>query len=169
MQFRLLNPNSEEDINDLQKILVAAPSYHILVEGDLPGPCVALETLQELPLNKSSDDKHVFAIHHSGKLIGCFDMVKDFPHVKIAFIGLLLFVESEQGKSHGVEALQYIERLASQWGCTHLRIAVIETNRRALAFWTREGFTELYRKPSDRYTGDAIFMERALSSFCPES
>jgi GNAT superfamily N-acetyltransferase len=101
-------------------------------------------------------------MQHSGRLIGCFDIVRGYPDSKIAFIGLLLFVESEQGKSHGVEALQYIECLAGQWGCTRLRIAVIETNKRALSFWTREGFVELYRKPSDRYTGDVVFMERAL-------
>lgn len=129
MQFRLLNPNFVEDVNDLQKILEAAPKYHILVEGGLPGPDAAMEALHELPPDKSSDDKYLFGMQHSGRLIGCFDIVRGYPDSKIAFIGLLLFVESEQGKSHRVEALQYIECLAGQWGCTSLRIAVIESNK----------------------------------------
>jgi hypothetical protein len=43
-----------------------------------------------------------------------------------------------------------------------LRLAVIDTNVRALHFWKREGFNELYRKATSKYTGAAIVMETAL-------
>jgi GNAT superfamily N-acetyltransferase len=162
LTFHDLHPDSAEDINDLQKVLMAAVDYYLLVEGKSPGPDAAMEVLQELPPGKLQSDKYVYGIQYSGKLIGCFDLVRAYSNPETAFIGLLLLVESEQRKSYGVKALEYIERLAGQWGCICLRIAVIENNRRALAFWAREGFSELYRKPSNRYIGDAIIMERNL-------
>jgi diamine N-acetyltransferase len=163
MQYHRLYPGSEDDINDLQKIFEAATSYYIQMEGNPPGPNAALEALQKLPPGKIADDKYFFGIKLSSEFIGCFDVVRDYPELKIAFIGLLLFVESEQSKSHGVQALQYIKSMARQWGCFTLRIAVIANNQRALTFWKREGFIELYRKPSEQYSSDAIIMEYALT------
>lgn len=158
LQYHKLKPESENDVNNLQKILMAAPGYHLLIEGSLPGIDYALESLQELPPGKSIEDKYFYGIKKSDNYIGCFDLVRDYPETKIAFIGLLLFIESEQNKSYGVQALQNIKNMAGQWGCTSLRLAVIENNHRALAFWKREGFVELYRKPSERYSRNAVFM-----------
>lgn len=105
MKYYRLDPNSECDVNNLQKILMAAPNYYLLLEGNLPGPNEALESLRELPPGKIENDKYFFGIQHSGKFIGFFDVVRNYPKAKIAFIGLLLFVESEQCKSHGVSSL----------------------------------------------------------------
>ena len=163
LQYQQLIPESENDVNNLQKILMAAPAYHLLIEGNLPGTGAALESLQELPPGKSIDDKYFYGIKTSDNYIGCFDLIRGYPESKIAFIGLLLLIESEQNKSYGVKALQYIKNMAAQWGCTCLRLVVIENNQRALAFWKREGFIELYKKTSEKYSSDAIFMEYALT------
>jgi GNAT superfamily N-acetyltransferase len=164
VEYRLLHRSSEKDIVDLQNVVMGAPRYYLLVEGKSPGPEAAIEVLQELPPGTSASDKYVFLVEYSGLPIGCVDVVRGYPNSEVAFIGLLLFVETEQGKSHGVAALRYIERLADQWGCVRLRIAVVENNLRALAFWRREGFSELYRKQSDRFTGDVIVMERFMDN-----
>jgi GNAT superfamily N-acetyltransferase len=68
-------------------------------------------------------------------------------------------IESEQNKSYGVQVLQYIKTLAKQWGCTCLRLGVIEKNQRALAFWKREGFIELSKQPYKLYSCNVILME----------
>jgi len=146
---------------------MAAPGYYLLLEGKLPGPDEALKELRDLPPGKSKGDKYFYGIERTGKYIGCFDLVQDYPEPKIGFIGLLLFVEPEQGKSHGAQVLKYIKRIAGKWGSTRLRVAVVGKNRRALNFWKREGFVELYRKPSERYSDDVIVMEAALTTSTP--
>ncbi|MFC7419471.1 hypothetical protein ACFQNF_06220 [Iodobacter arcticus] len=41
-----------------------------------------------------------------------------------------------------------------------LKVTVIAANNTAaLAFWQREGFVELHRKPTEGFTADAIVME----------
>ncbi len=68
-QYHRLSKESENDVNRLQKILMAAPSYHLLKEGNLPGTDAALKALQELPPGKSEGDKYFFGIKRSGDYI----------------------------------------------------------------------------------------------------
>jgi diamine N-acetyltransferase len=162
LQYHRLSPESENDVNNLQSILMAAPGYHLLLEGKLPDPDAALKELKESPSGKAESDKYFFGIQLSGKYIGCFDLIRNYPDSKTAFIGLLLLIESEQNKSYGVQVLQYIKTLAKLWGCTSLRLGVIENNQRALAFWKREGFLELSKQAYKQYSCNVIIMEYAM-------
>lgn len=160
--YRPLSFNAPTDVNELQTLLEAASDYYLLVEGKRPGPGAAARVLTLLPPGTSMSDKHTLGIESSGKLIGCLDVIKGYPAPETAFIGLLLFPESERGRSRGVDALKHAEALAGEWGCRRLELAVVDTNMRALKFWKREGFSEFHRKPSERHIGDAIFMERTV-------
>jgi GNAT superfamily N-acetyltransferase len=90
------------------------------------------------------------------------DLIRGYPEPHIAFLGLLLFSETHQGQGLGKLALTHIANLSRSWGCTALRLSVIDKNLQALAFWQREGFIEMYRKPTTQFTGDAIVMQRSL-------
>ena len=158
-----LSANSVDDVRELQAVLAAAPGYSLLMEGKQPTPSAAEELFAARPPGKSLADKFVLGFYGASGMFGCADVIRYYPTQQVAFIGLLLLVEAEQGKSYGVHALQHIKDMAKSWGCTGLRIAVIEHNTRALAFWRREGFTEIYRKPSSDFTGQAIVMERDTS------
>lgn len=153
---------ADEDIRLLQSVLEGAPSYSLLVEGRPPQPRAAIEMMAALPPGRTHDDKVVVLFCDEGGAIGCADVIRGYPEGHVAFIGLLLFVEAAQGKSWGCQALREIEVLGASWDCTLMRIAVIEHNVRALAFWQREGFVEILRKPAPGFTGQAIVMERAL-------
>lgn len=85
-----------------------------------------------------------------------------YPDTDIAFIGLLLFREGFQGRGFGPRVLRLAEAIGTGWRCRALRIAALDTNPRAFAFWEREGFIELLRKPAMDFAGHAIVMERAL-------
>jgi len=158
-----LRVNNEDDIAVLQSLLDAAPAYSLIVEGELPSPSAAKEMFEALPPGKTAADKFVFEIRSQAGPIGCVDFIRGYPEEHVAFIGLILLIESAQGRSYGPQALCLLETLAKSWDCTTIRIAVIDTNVRALAFWHREGFVELVRKDSVGFTGAAIIMERSLT------
>jgi GNAT superfamily N-acetyltransferase len=162
--IRKLDGGRAADVADLQNILCGAPGYALLVEGRPPPVDAATELIQELPAGKGAKDKFVFAFDCNGEPIGCVDLVRGYPGPEIAYLGLLLFIESAQGCGFGPWALCFVEETITSWGCTKLRLAVIETNRRALAFWAREGFIEIHRRVLPGYTGKAIVMERAARS-----
>ena len=160
--LRQLDACDAADVAALQHILEAEPAYGVTVSGALPSSSAAQEMFEALPPAKSAADKFVFEIRSQAGAIGCVDFVRGYPEARTAFIGLLLLVETAQGQSHGPQVLRLLEAMATEWGCSVMRIAVIETNTRALAFWRREGFVELYRKASAGFTGAAIVMERAV-------
>ncbi|MBJ9625861.1 GNAT family N-acetyltransferase [Burkholderia multivorans] len=160
--LRLIDRQHSSDIERLQTVLEGAPGYSLAVEGRLPSPGAAIDVLNALPPGKDYADKFVYEIAHDGEAVGCLDMVRGYPETDIAFIGLLLFREESQGRGFGPQVLQIAEAICTDWRCRALRIAVIDTNPRALEFWKREGFIELLRKPAIDYAGQAIVMERGL-------
>ena len=160
MTVRQLHASSRADLRDVQQIHDAAPAFCLLVEGRLPPSTAAEELFAALPTGKTGADKFVLGFYSPAGAIGCADIIRGYPEPDVAFIGLLLFSESAQARGLGPIALQHIYALAAEWGCRRIRLAVIDKNERAASFWRREGFAELYRKPSPAHTGDAIVMER---------
>lgn len=146
----------------LQGLLEAAPDYSLTVEGRLPSPTDGIEAFRALPAGKERKDKLIGTYLYQDIPIGCVDLVRGHPEPHIAFLGLLLFAKARQRHGHGVAALRHIKELARAWSCTTLRLAVIDTNFQAFRFWKREGFIEIHRKPTTKYTGAAIIMETAL-------
>lgn len=160
--FRPCRADDPADVAAVQALLEAAPDYALRVEGRLPRPGDALEALADLPPGVQPEAKLFGVYWQADERVGCLDLVRGYPEPTVAYLGLLLFAERVHGRGLGTEALAHAESLARGWGCTALRLAVIETNLPALRFWRRRGFRELYRKPMPRFTGEAIVMERAL-------
>ena len=163
LSYQRLSPHNESDVRSYQAVLEQAPGYYLTVEGQLPESDAARKDLNLLPEGKSLEDKHSVLIQYRAETVGCMDIVRGYPSATTAFIGLLLFTESHQGRGLGAGVLEYVRSLALSWGCTHLRIAVISTNVRAFGFWRREGFIEIKRGKNNRFTGESVVMEAALS------
>jgi GNAT superfamily N-acetyltransferase len=162
LEFRLFHPDSAQDAATLFGLMDQAREYFLLVEGKLPTIEDAAKDLFALPPGKQLQDKCYAGYWKDGALVGCMEIVRGYPEPDIAYLGLLLFGEAHQGQGYGVVAMTHIRELAHSWGCTRLRLAVIDKNVRGLRFWQRQGFVELYRKPRPEFTGDAIVMQRAL-------
>jgi GNAT superfamily N-acetyltransferase len=162
LTFHPLSATSEADVAALNQLLQQAPGYALTVQGRLPTLADAREALQAVPPGKGRADKLFGGYMLQGRLVGCADLIRGHPEPHIAFLGLLLLAETHQRQGLGPQALVHLHTVARGWGCTQLRLAVIDQNVAALHFWQREGFAELYRKPTTGFTGDAVMMRRAL-------
>jgi len=157
---RLLARASNNDTADILRIFMDAPSYTQLVEGRPPSATDVDDFFDGMPEGKDARDKFALGFSIGAEMIGCADVIRSYPTRDCAFIGLLLFSEAHQGRGHGKRALHLIEDIAIHWRCSKIRLAVISTNPRALAFWKRESFDILQRKDNPRFTGQVIVMER---------
>ncbi|MBF0410346.1 MAG: GNAT family N-acetyltransferase [Candidatus Riflebacteria bacterium] len=160
--FRELSEQVPDDIKNVQTVFDAAPQYHLLVEGRIAASDAAIKAMSDLPPGKLRIDKIFGCYFLDSSPVGCLDIVRGYPESYIAFIGLLLFDENHQGLGFGKQAMKYITDIAHSWQCHVLRIGVVETNSRAVKFWKREGFSEIYRKSNHEFTGDIIVMEKHL-------
>lgn len=162
MEFRLLRHDEPEDVTQLFGLFEQAREYSLLVEGRLPTLEEAQQELLDCPPGKALEDKFFGGYWLNDRLVGCADLIRGYPEPQIAYLGLLLFAQSCQGQGLGTKALVQLVEMARSWGCNHMRLAVIDTNPRALAFWQREGFCEIYRKATQAFTGDAIVMQKPI-------
>lgn len=96
----------------------------------------------------------------SFKWFGCIKLLKAYPDPDIAFLGLLLFKNRYQNQGLGQHALKFICKLIQEWSAHTLRIAVVENNNRALNFWKKQDFQEMYRKKSEEFIQNVIVMEQ---------
>ena len=163
LSVRLLNADCSADLDDLQSVFEAAPSFGLLHGGKPPSPTAAQDLFTSLPPDKQRSDQFVYGFYDQNNcIVACAEVINGYPDASIAFIGLLLFAEFAQGQSNGPWAVDQLAAISATWGCSLFRIAVLENNPRALAFWQREGFVELYRKPSPEFDDIAICLERAI-------
>ena len=86
------------------------------------------------------EDKFVLAVLEGEELLGCVDLIRGYPTPDTAYLGLLLLKECRQGRGIGSQVVLQLMEMAANWGCTNMRLGVIETNLPALYFWTKHGF-----------------------------
>jgi len=161
--YRKITASNNTDIKRLQLVLESAPNYYLTIQGTRPSSDEAFSELTSSPKGLPFENKSFYLIEQDTKAIGCFDILKGYPSKKVAFIGLLLFVESQQGNGLGSRALKFALSLAIKWQLEKIQIAVVQNNHQALDFWEKEGFVELYRQESDDYLAPIIVLELELN------
>ncbi|GGP26337.1 GNAT family N-acetyltransferase [Silvimonas amylolytica] len=162
MQMRRRDRHAEGDEAALQAVFDAAPTYSLLVEGQLPQPDAARQALDALPPGVGYDDKFVQLLIDGSEVIGAVDLIRGYPDRHCAWLGLLLLVENRQRQGWGAKAFEQVLHTAHRWQCTEMRLGVVACNTVALCFWQALGFVEIERRDVDGYTDEVIVMRRAL-------
>ncbi len=157
-----LNGDSLE-MAELQRVLEEAPEFSYRVTGCPPQPADAQSTYSALPDGKTYDDKYVYGVFLDDKMVGCIDVIRDYPTNGVAWIGLLLVSEKLHGQGIGKRAFQLLRSEIHSWdGGKAIQLAVVSTNDRALPFWKKMGFRETGKRTSYRYNqveAESIRME----------
>ena len=155
-----------EEMAELQRVIEAAPTYAELITGVPPGLADAQSTYSVLPEGKAYDDKFVFGVYRGATMVGCADLIRDYPDRGTALLGLLLIAEPYQGQGIGRVAYQQLEAFIRSWNtCSRVRIGVVRTNERVLPFWSKLGFvpsgeTKPYRY--DHVVSETIILTKSL-------
>jgi GNAT superfamily N-acetyltransferase len=157
-----LTSESARDCANVLRVFMEAPSYTELVEGRSPSTEDVDDFFFGRPVGKDAAYKSVFGFFVGRDMIGCADVVRSYPTDDCVWIGLMLLSEAHQGRGYGKAALGLLIEMANEWGYRTAQLAVVATNWRACAFWQREGFEEIRRASTSRFTGDLIVMERPI-------
>jgi GNAT superfamily N-acetyltransferase len=162
LTVRPLTSDLHNDRENVLRVFAESPLYIKLVEGRLPSAEDVDDFFYGKPLNKDAAYKSVFGFYVGTDMVGCADVIRAYPTDDCVWIRLLLFSEKHQGRGYGKTALALLDAVALDWGCSKMRLAANSPNLRALAFWQREGFTELYRTTNPRFIGELVVMERPI-------
>lgn len=140
MLIRALSP-----INDLDRVTrfyADAPDYWELAEGIAPGPTKAMEFFTDTPPGCDPDASHRPGLFQEEQLCGIGELSFGFPAAGDAYLGFMMLGPWARGAGLGREFLEHMESVARENHATNLFLAVLESNPRGHAFWTREGFLD---------------------------
>ena len=126
---------------ELQAFYERCRDYFELVTGQPPSPTEARELLAAVPKGKTLEDKFVLGLFDApGHLVGVLDVIRDFPHPREWYLGLLLFEPTLRGQKLGDRVYHRLEDWVRAQGGLAIHLAVEEVNPGALRFWERMGF-----------------------------
>lgn len=142
LTLRLLTGQPAE-MEALQRVLEAAPSYFLRVTGQPPGLAEAQSTYTRLPPEKTYADKFVWGLYAGEAMIGCADVIRGYPARQKAVIGLLLLAQPWQRRGLGRAFAVLVEEAIGGWPEIEcLRLGVATSNFGAHAFWHKLGYRE---------------------------
>ncbi|MGW8364611.1 GNAT family N-acetyltransferase [Streptomyces wedmorensis] len=79
------------------------------------------------------------------------------------WLGLLMVHADEHRTGHGRRLAAYVEDRFRTAGRTGLRLAVLENNPKALAFWTSLGYEETARRPDLTHGRPCVVLRKPLA------
>ena len=143
IEIRELNKsNSEEIVNLLNNCI----DYFELVEGEKPNINTTKGILEDLPSEKTIDDKKVFGFYDNQELIALVDFIKGYKTLDEGIIGLFLVDERKRNLGIGKYVHQEIIKVAQSYSLKKLRIGVAESDKVACILWKELGYGEIERK-----------------------
>lgn len=145
---------SSPDQVAIQRLLVRCSDYSLLIDGKPTPPDAAQDLLATLPAGKTPCHKEVLGIYKRQRLLGIVDLIRDFPHHKTWYIGLLLIDPDYRNRGLGTAIIQSLKRILASRGVHSLRLSVATHNWDALLFWDTLGFRRIPGRPAkDKSTG----------------
>lgn len=136
--FREISTKDKDKVMDLYK---NCNDFFELTEGIKPDNCE--ELFNDVPPNKTIEDKFLYGIFDKDILVGVIDIVADFPEKGEWIIGLLLLSPSVRGIGLGNKIHDLIKEMVENEGGEKLRVGVIEENTKALIFWGKIGYKQI--------------------------
>jgi ADP-ribose pyrophosphatase YjhB (NUDIX family)/GNAT superfamily N-acetyltransferase len=152
-------------LTELTALYASNREFHAL-SGDFPDPDairpeqVAAALADEL----AHPDAEVLLARSAGRLVGTAITLAHHPDPADPdpWIGLLMVDAEVQRQGHGKELASLVEDRFRAAGRTAVRLAVLDHNRRGLAFWTSLGYEVVARRPDRRLGRPCTILRKVL-------
>jgi ribosomal protein S18 acetylase RimI-like enzyme len=152
-------------LTELTALYASNRDFHAL-SGDFPDPAgirpeqVATALAGELV----NPDVEALLARSAGRLAGVVITLAHHPDPADPdpWIGLLMVDAGMQRQGHGRRLVSLVEDRFRAAGRTALRLAVLENNLRALAFWTALDYETIARRPDLQHGRPCFVMRKGL-------
>jgi len=156
------------DLEPLQRVHEATPSYFHVVLGEGPGATAARETFERHPPpGMPFTRKRVLGFRAQGdELVAVADVIEDLLAPRVWHVGLFLVPEPLQGTGIAQRAYAALEAWMRGQGAHWLRLGAVAGNDRAERFWRRQGYVETRRRSGvamGRKVNELIVMAKPIA------
>jgi GNAT superfamily N-acetyltransferase len=154
---------SETEIAQVVDLYVSNPEYGLIAEEYDPTDVKAEQVEADLRDDTRNGIEVFLATDGQDGLIGMVGLLSRHPVDGLPWIGLLMIHGSRQRSGFGRAVTQAVERLLLDRGELAVRLAVVEKNQSAEAFWRSLGWVEIDRRPDGTYGRPCIVMHKTLN------
>ena len=145
----------EDDIEQICTLCSGNPQYYRYHPPAATADSIR-EDMRALPPGREPQDKYyVGYFAGDGTLLAVMDLILGYPQEWTAFIGFFMVSAARQGAGLGSALVGEASAYLRAQGYTALRLGVDKGNPQSLAFWTKNGFTQVGE-------GHYIIMEREI-------
>lgn len=117
------------------ELFAACPGYFERLHGHAFTSEDVRDLLEEKPAEV--EEKHAWIALLDGETVGAVDFLRNYPQPGTVYLGLLMVREDRQRQGLGARLYADFEALST---AERVRLAVLDHNAPALAFWQRMGF-----------------------------
>ncbi|WP_407317148.1 GNAT family N-acetyltransferase [Isoptericola halotolerans] len=131
-----------DDADIVQRLFADDGGYCRRVAGRQPEASDALVVLTERPPGVPATAKHVLGLSDGADLVALADVIRGWPTVEHAHVGLLQTAATRHRRGVGRALHRAVEERVATWPeVTTLRLAVVDRNREvAEPFWRAMGY-----------------------------
>jgi ribosomal protein S18 acetylase RimI-like enzyme len=155
---------SDMEIAQVVELYASNPEYgHIAGEYD-PADVKAAQVESDLRGDVRDGFEVLLATDDHDRVVGMVGLLSRHPVDGFPWVGLLMVHGSLQRSGIGRALAAAVERLLVDRGERAVRLAVLEKNSSAEAFWRSLGWVEIDRRPDSAYGRPCIVMHKALQA-----
>jgi RimJ/RimL family protein N-acetyltransferase len=161
----LIREVAPDDLPLLLPVYLSNPEYVVQSEGSrgVAGYYDLTMFQRDWQIAQMTPGRHLLGIYlkETGEAIGLADYLEEHSEDGQPWLGMLMIARAHQRQGLGSEACKrLVEYLKDSYGWSALRVAVMKTNTKALAFWRRLDFQAM---PATGATeGNYLTLQRAL-------
>jgi GNAT superfamily N-acetyltransferase len=143
VSFHRIDGPGQPEFRELCRLLCSDSLYWVQTQ---PAPMTepgAAALLSALPAPARSDEKYLWSLRIEGQLVGCMDVLREWPARHTLSIGFLMIDPQVRRRGIGIAALAQLRERTRAWaGIRRWRVAVVQSQDDALRFWRSAGFVE---------------------------
>ncbi len=150
-------PMSAQNFEIAFEVYNTNQKYFLLTRGKQATIENSLGDIEALPPGCNATQKVYISICENGKPAAVLDLIEKYPDETCVWIGLLLVHGERHGKNTGSKIVSAVLTAACALGYRSVRLGVVESNTKALAFWQKQGFTVFRQKEN------VVLMDRTIA------
>jgi L-amino acid N-acyltransferase YncA len=155
---------TRDDIAEVVGIYASNPGYGRASGEYEPGRIQARQVEAQLREDTGTGGFDVLLARDTeGQVVGLASVLRQHPGDGYPWIGLLIVHGGQHRKGHGRLLASLVEERLRAEGRNGVRLAVLENNPTALAFWSSLGWQELDRRPDAQHGRPCIVMHKQLT------
>lgn len=151
---------TEEDVASIYTLCKGNPNYYVYLKT-IPTVANIQSVFNELPPNKTMEDKFFVGFYHDNQLIAVMDLIMGYPDLNTAFIGWFMMNKDIQRTGIGTEIITETLCYLKEESFRYARLGYIKGNKESQQFWLKNKFLPNgIESETEDYT--VVLMQREL-------